>query len=345
MSNFNKPHGIQMIGTQRSGSNLLRVILGQSSEIASPHPPHILVTFLPLLPLYGHLDESTYITLINDVATYVEANPVVWEGIKLDREWIFANSESYSLFQVNKLIYEQAAMQRNAKYWCCKSMANVHYSAELEAHYPNLKYIYLYRDGRDVAVSFKKAIVGEKHIYHIANQWKHDQLACIKLAENISNDRFFALNYETLITQPEKAIKALCDFLQISYSADMLNFYNSKESKTTAVAGEMWQNLQKPIINNNTGKFHKELGSDELEIFELINRDVLLKLHYSLYSPLANTALISPASIEKYNVENGSLKKQVLKNARTSDLDNREAQLKIIKSIRERESVLNVLAS
>jgi len=212
MNNFNRPSGIQIIGTQRSGSNLLRLILDQSDEITSPHPAHVPVTFMPLLKFYGELNGGNYKLLINDVVNYVEANPVPWENIKIDREKVFADSKIYSLFEINRLIYEQAAISKNAKYWCCKSMANVHYAAELESHSPNLKYIYLYRDGRDVAVSFKKAIVGEKHIYSLAKQWKHDQDACIKLAGHTDESRFFALNYEKLIVSPREDHKELVCF-------------------------------------------------------------------------------------------------------------------------------------
>ena len=38
----------QFIGTQRSGSNLLRLMLNQLEGIYAPHPPHILKTFYPL---------------------------------------------------------------------------------------------------------------------------------------------------------------------------------------------------------------------------------------------------------------------------------------------------------
>lgn len=310
MSKFYQPQGIQMIGTQRSGSNLLRVILDQSEAIASPHPPHILVTFVPLLQFYGPLDENAYKILINDVVDYVEANPVPWEGISLNRDWIFENSTIHSIFEINRLIYEQAAISKNARYWCCKSMANVHYADELEKHNPGLKYIYLYRDGRDVAVSFKKAIVGEKHIYHLAQQWAHDQQACIDLAERIGNNRFFALNYETLITQPEMLIRKLCAFLEIDYSDNMLSFYNSNESKATAAAGEMWQNLEKPIMTNNKGKFHKELTPLEIEIFELLSHQVLKKLDYPIFTALNNKELLTHEAIEAYNVENGVQKKR-----------------------------------
>ena len=317
-------------------------MLDQSPDIVSPHPAHVLVTFVPLLSLYGQLDAVSYNTLLNDVVDYVEANPVPWEGLQINRKKIFEDSKVYSLFEINRLIYEQAAISRNAKYWCCKSMANVHYADHLEKHSPNLKYIYLYRDGRDVAVSFKKAIVGEKHIYNLAQVWNYDQEACLKLAESIGKDRFFALNYESLISHPEAVIKQLCAFLDIAYHENMLSFYNSNESKVTAAAGEMWQNLEKPIMRNNTGKFLKELTTDDIEIFELVNKKVLTKLDYPLITGTNNTSLLSPVAIEQYHMMNNQLKKQAVANARQSDLDKRDPQLQIIKSIRQ--NALNAIA-
>jgi len=334
MNNPFKPAGIQIIGTQRSGSNLLRVILDQSEEISSPHPPHILVTFVPLLPLYGFLDKAQYKILINDVVDYVMVNPVPWEGIEFDKEWIFEQSAMYSLFEINRLIYETAAIAKKAKYWCCKSMANVHYADDLERHVTNLKYIYLFRDGRDVALSFKKAIVGEKHIYHLAQQWYKDQSACIELSKKIERDRFFALNYEQLITRPAEIIQSLCRFLDISYTEEMLNFHKSRESKATADAGLMWENLTKPIIKDNTGKFLKELTAEDIRLFELINSQTLTKLGYRLITqPNANRA-IAAGQIEGYNEENDLLKKHTILNARQSDLDKRSPQLEILKRIK-----------
>lgn len=326
--------GIQIIGTQRSGSNLLRVILDQSDEIASPHPPHILVTFIPLLPHYGVLDSISYRRLVRDVVNYVNANPVPWNGVELNEEEIYNQSTSYHLLEINRLIYEQAAVSKNAKYWCCKSMANVHYAAEMEDFGLDLKYIYLYRDGRDVACSFKKAIVGEKHIYHLAKQWKHDQEACIRLRAILPAERFFSLNYEMLITAPESEIRKLCLFLEIPYHADMLKFYDSKTSKLTAAAGEMWSNLEKPIISTNTGKFLKEFKANDLEIFELVAGGVLTQLNYELFSAYSDEGLISDSNLERYALENGLLKAEALATARKSDIENRAAQLEILKEIK-----------
>jgi hypothetical protein len=333
-----KGSGIQIIGTQRSGSNLLRVILDQSPQIASPHPPHILVTFVPLLALYGSLaDDANYKTLVTDVVAYVNANPVPWEGVELNAGEIYRQSTVNSLFELNRLIYEKAAESKNAKYWCCKSMNNVYFADELEAQQDKLKYIYLYRDGRDVALSFQKAVVGDKHIYHIAKQWKKDQDACLALAKQVPANRFFSLNYENLISRPEETVRGLCAFLDIAYADSMLQYYTSNTSKITAASGEMWSNLEKPIIKDNTNKFLKEFKDNELEIFELVAGNTLTGLGYRLHSKLLNQALLSPDLIVQYDVENIEHKNYVIKNARQSDLDKRAAQEDMIKRLKQRQ--------
>jgi len=332
--------GIQMIGTQRSGSNLLRVIMDQSPQISSLHPPHILVTFMPLLHLYSPLsDNENYRQLVSDIVDYVKANPVPWEGVTLDKEAILAQSQSNSLFEINKLIYEASAQSKNAKMWCCKSMNNVYFADELEAHGSIQKYIYLYRDGRDVAASFKKAIVGDKHIYFLAKQWKQDQEESLKLRDTLPVNRFFSLNYENLISEPEKTVKELCDFLEIDYTANMLEYYTSKTSKTTAASGDMWKNLEKPIMNKNTGNFFKSFEPNDLEIFELVAGETLTKLGYPLYAKSPDPELISAEAIEGYKLENIRLKKQSVSEAAENDLEKRKPQEKIVQEIKKRITV------
>lgn len=334
-----QPQGIQIIGTQRSGSNLLRVILDQSADIASPHPPHILVTFGPLMSRYEPLTKDNYQMLVSDVVDFVHANPVPWEGVVLDKDAIFNASDRYTLFDLNRQIYEQAAHAKNARYWCCKSMANVHYAEELEKYGIIDKYIFLYRDGRDVAASFKKAVVGDKHTYFLARQWKEDQEACLSLAAQLDPHRFFALNYETLISEPERIVKALCAFLDIAYNKEMLHFDTSNSSKITAAAGEMWANLEKPIMSDNTGKFMKAFKEGDLEIFEMVAGKTLQKLGYPLYTSMDNPELISEESLNRYREDNQLLKNEVLASARKSDLEKREPQLVILGEIRTRQAI------
>ena len=56
------------MGTERSGSNLLRLILNAHSRIAVPHPPHVLRYFAPLEAGYGDLSRrGNRARLVDDV--------------------------------------------------------------------------------------------------------------------------------------------------------------------------------------------------------------------------------------------------------------------------------------
>lgn len=328
--------GIQFIGTQRSGSNLLRVMLEQHPAIAAPHPPHLLHIFMPLLPLYEQLNEQNYKLLLSDMVDYVDANPVPWEGVVFDKDEMFAQSRQRHIFEVFRLIYEAVAKSKHAQYWCCKSMQNLFYSQAMEQYGLNLKYIFLYRDGRDVALSFKKAIVGDKHVYHLARQWKQEQDICLDLYKQYGAEKVFLLNYERLVAEPESCVQSLCAFLNIDYRNEMMQFYQSSSSKNAAAAGDMWKNLEKPVMQDNTNKYLKELTEEEIEIYELIAGDTLQALGYTLSSKLQHPELVGAEAIARYDAENKERKKQFMETAPKNDIEKRQAQLDILHTIKTR---------
>ena len=101
---------IQFIGTQRSGSNLLRLMLSQLQGIYAPHPPHILKTFYPLLDKYGNLNsKKNFEFLIDDVMSWIRLNPVKWNEIPTKNQ-ILEKVMGRSLFQVFRAIYEINAL-------------------------------------------------------------------------------------------------------------------------------------------------------------------------------------------------------------------------------------------
>ncbi len=329
---------IQIIGTQRSGSNLLRLMLNQFDEITAPHPPHILQRFMPLLPLYGDLERaSNFYTLVDDVCTLVERNPVPWTGIKFQRYEIIERCKSHSLIDIFKVIYDLKAESENAAYWVCKSMANVKYAAELETSGMKMRYIHLYRDGRDVACSFKKAVVGEKHVYHIANQWSSNQEACLELQRSIEEDRFLKISYENLLHHSKREMKRISSFLNISLTKEVFDFYNSVESKNTAVAGKMWENVSRPILKDNTNKYKTELTPFEIAVFEKQAGNILQHLGYSLDSSgILNGAPFTEKQLQEFYSENSQLKEFAKQSADPEGMKLREKQELLLKEIKEK---------
>jgi hypothetical protein len=331
---------IFMIGTQRSGSNLLRLMLNQLPEVAAPHPPHILQRLMPMVSGYGNLaDNRNFRMLVEDVCRLVELNPVPWDGVRLDREAVARRCPERSLVAVFGAVYDILAAAWGKTTWCCKSLANIQYLEEIERHFcDGAKYIYLYRDGRDVAVSFRKAVVGEKHFYHIAGDWAATQRLALGLRDRIGSNRFFSCRYEDITAFPERTMRSLCDFLGYRYSPSMLDFHRTDEARKAAGSSELWGNVVNPVMSNNTRKFLREASAEDVRIFEQVAGDVLDSLGYErLYTRKGQKTRFSAADVRQFEVENQRIKDQVLSKIDPADLKRRDQQAGLIQQIRQRQ--------
>lgn len=329
---------IFMIGIQRSGSNLLRLMLNESREIAAPHPPHILQRMMPLLPHYGDLRKArSFSLLVDDVCRLVELNPVPWEGVVLDRKDVAARCRKRSLVAVFGAVYDVMTEAWGAKTWCCKSLANIYYLPEIESYFRDAKYIYLYRDGRDVAVSFRKAVVGEKHFYHIAREWDEAQQLALNFRAKVPAGRFFNLSYEGLTSETERTIRALCAFLGVEYKASMLEFYKSGEAKRAASASNLWENVTNPVMKNNSQKFLREARESDVRIFESVAGESMDSLGYQrLFARKGEELRFGPDDIRGFDTENKRLKEEVRRHIDPADLERRKRQESVIKEIMAR---------
>lgn len=327
MSNPDVFSAIQFIGTQRSGSNLLRVMLNQLPEISAPHPPHILKTFFPLLPPYGDLSiDNNFYSLTKDICEWVNINPVPWEGVQLNADHVISKCTSHTLIEIFRRIYELKAAADGARYWCCKSMESVKYVNELESTDIKPYYIHIYRDGRDVAISFLKAIVGPKHIYHLAKKWYEEQDLSLEFQKKVPAERFISVKYEELIERPKVVMKDICNVLGVKYQEDVImDYFHSKESLNTANSGEMWKNVAKPILKDNHHKYLRELTTQQIEIFERVAGDMLDRLGYERLIK-SNSLVIKPEDIKEFDSENEVRIEQSLQMADHEDVVKRRPQ-------------------
>jgi len=327
---------VQMIGTQRSGSNLLRLMLNQLQEVSAPHPPHILERFIPLLPAYGDLSvHENFSLLVHDVCSLVAYNPVQWKHISLKQNEIIKRCTTPSLMEIVRIIYEMNAESEGAHIWMCKSLSNIHYTHLLEE---NIKpwYIFLYRVGRDVACSFKKAVVGEKHVYHIARQWQDEQDLCIGLQKELGNNRVISVCYENLIVQPEKELIKICQFIGATYNSSCLEYYTSTEAKNTAISGKMWENVERTIIANNFNNYRKELSTSEVFLFEGVAGKTLQKLGYKTEFIWDKNAAFDDDDIKIFDKQNELLKQKARQQQRPEDAEKRMMQEALINNIKRR---------
>jgi hypothetical protein len=330
---------IFMIGTRRSGSNLLRVMLNQLPDVAAPHPPHIILRLMPLHERYGDLqDDGNFAMLVDDACRIVESNPVAWEGVKLDRSEVAHRCRDRSVVAVAGALYDIAASASGKQDWCCKSLENVYFLNDIERYYPGeAKYLYLYRDGRDVAVSTRKAIVGEKHYYFIAQEWAAMQRLAIECRDRIGPSRFMGVSYEDITGRPEPTTRALCKFLGQPFTPEMLDFHKGDEAKRAAESSALWGNVTRPLMKDNTRKFLRECSPDELKIFEGVAGDVLDALGYERVATKPGERLtFGEDEIRVFAEENARLKAEILKTLPPDDQERRDRQDAVLAQIKAR---------
>lgn len=315
-------------------------MLNQLPYISAPHPPHILKTFVPLLPRYGDLAMPVNLRLLaSDVCRWVNVNPVSWSPFVADPEIVLNDPKIEGLVGIFQAIGEGKARMDGAQAWCCKSMESVAYTGLIEDAGLRPTYLYLYRDGRDVALSFMKAIVGPKHMYTLALKWAEEQRLALALKNRLDPQRFISIRYEDLIVDPESELKRLCAGLGETFSPSMLDYSDSEESRRTADAGKMWENLEKPLMKDNTRKFLSGLSKAELYIFEQVAGDVLEDLGYERITDAVVGREFSNDDVAEFMRQEKLLQQQARMVADPGDLDRRRPQELLLKEILDRKAM------
>ena len=313
-------------------------MLNQVPEIAAPHPPHILQIFFPLLPKYGDLNiQVNFLLLATDICDYVKANPVSWEMNTLEPEIVVSRCSRNTLIDIFSTVYELYAEQHRATMWCCKSMASLYYIPQIESAGLRPIYIHLVRDGRDVAASFQKAIVGEKHIYHLARQWRQDQETSDRYCREYARDRYVRIFYEDLIHDAEGTMKKILDRLHLHFDKDVLDFYKTDEAKHTAEAGIMWNNVTHPVMTQNSNKFLKQFSEVDINLFESIAGDTLEYYGYKAHGDKTKyIGSFSETEIAAFDALNKQMKADAIQTLDPEGSKKRRAQEAIVQKIKAR---------
>lgn len=292
---------------------------------------------MPLLTKYGDLNNSSnFLQLATDVCEFVMLNPVQW-GVSYEAKTVVAKAKSQTLVGIYEVIYETYAAAQQKTYWCSKSMTNLYFIPQIEAAGVHPFYIHLIRDGRDVAASFRKTIVGEKHCYHIAKQWKADQDSAEKNCHFFAANRYIRVMYENLIRDPENTLHILLHHMGLKFEATMLQYHQTREAQKTAEAGKMWDNVRKPVMVTNSNKFLSQLSEEDVLIFESVAGDVLERHGYTPYFTREKwEKCFSDEQIADFTAANEAMKAEAMKNFDPEGMKKREAQDRLVKIIRSR---------
>lgn len=259
-----------IVGTERSGSNLLRLLLNELAEVTVPHPPHLMRDLSPRLAGYGDLRvDQNFRRLIGDAIRLVDLHFAPWP-IELDGEAIFRCADKRDLYSVYANIYEQYRRYSGKARWACKSTFMIHHVDKVLAHHKSPQFIHLVRDVRDVAASARRSIFCHYHPYFVAKLWKQEQDIAADWSRRLPADHWLQVSYEKLIADPASEMRRICAFLGAEYTDKVLNYFEGKAAKELSSLSRSWQNVARPVLKDNSSKFRMDLNEAEIDLIQKV---------------------------------------------------------------------------
>ena len=314
-----------LLCSERSGSNFMVKLLNAHPKICGPSPNHLIRVIALNEKKYGNLDNlKNWNTLVDDVLFYIEAQMAEWKT-NVTVEEILQKCPVGDLVSLIRFIFEKEANSHNKNELFIKENQVYNYIEWIHKRFQNSNFIYLVRDVRDVALSWKKSPNHPGAIKKAIEVWKEDQIKFLKHYNKLNKlGRGILIKYENLISNPESELKKICEHIGIDYNNKMLTFYKDKLTIKNAIKIENWNNLSKPVIKNNYNKFKDELNDWEIqyieyhcsELMQLFDYEFELKPISSLNKKLCEKIEKQENLYNKHNHQEISKKEQEVRNKR-----------------------------
>jgi hypothetical protein len=273
---------IFIVGSSRSGTTMMSRVLGNHSAIFAFAETHFFERLYLSKELEERLSDEKSLELLAKLLSTQSAP--FYKRVHLDdfkpraREILNGLESSFyrPIFLFKYFLIEET-LKNNKKIPCDQTPRNIFYVSDLLKYLPEAKIINLVRDPRDVVLSqknrWKRSRLGGKGIpwweglrswcnYHPVIICKIWNASVSESARYAQSERFFSLKFEDLLSNPEKNIKNICDFLNIDYDPIMLDIPQVGSSNETD------SSVSRGMASHRIGRWKKELSKSEIYICE-----------------------------------------------------------------------------
>jgi len=265
-----------IIGAGRSGTTLLRLILTGHSRLHIPPETWFLRPLVRDFPLTGALTQPQFERAIETVVRHER-----WPDMNLAPDELRRKAAALPqprLVDLIDLVYQHLLDASGKQRLGDKTP---HYFAivpELATLYPRAKFIYLVRDGRDVAISWIDA--GWQRYYEPGFEWPA-AMAHLRLDRAAYPNRVLEVRYEDLVRQPAEVTGQVCAFLDETFEQEMLD-WRDRADLVAARDRHLHARLQQPLSDGAIAVWRHRLSAVECFAMEACLHRELAQSGYTL---------------------------------------------------------------
>lgn len=272
---------IFIVGVHRSGTTLLRYMLSSSPRIYIPPESDFIPRFFLRNP-ENHMDQaqvSRFLDIVFDEYRFVRA----WDGGRPDAGAFFDAMITATPAAFLDTLYSAYARQYGAVRWGDKTPIYTSYIDLIHRIFPGAQFIHIIRDGRDVALSMlDKWGAEELHvdIYYAARIWMRRIRKARLDGARVGPELYCEVRYETLVEDPEPALRMLCDFLGEPYVASMAESH--RMAREYVPAGHFHAPVRRPPNIRHVARWRRDMTQEDLRLFQHVAGSMLKELGYPL---------------------------------------------------------------
>lgn len=270
---------IFLMCSERSGSNLIAKVFDAHPEIVSPGAAHLFRVFSPL----QNRQEDNLHALRSDLLDLLEAKFGRWL-IDADGRQVLMKiiDDAASPLDMIATLYEAERRKSGKTRIFIKECSIYGFLDWMERAAIDPSYVYMVRDPRDMALSWRNASAFRGGVMRAAKHWVTEQSGFLAVIDALGQTRKLAtLTYEELLSAPDRVLQRVCSSLHIDFHPDMVDFSRHSQSAAyEATRAKMLGNLAKPIMRDNFGKFSQGLDAAELSYVEAVCGPLMTKFGY-----------------------------------------------------------------
>ncbi len=270
-----------LLGCHRSGTTLLQQALNRHSQIAIPPETKFFSWFL------GHCRRC-------QLRRLERLNRDLQISLPAPARPIRGKAAARQFFAELAVTYVARLSKPSVVCFGEKTPAHSGYVPRIRDTFPEAKLIWLYRDGRDVALSMRKVPWMNRHLGVNMLIWLYYYRHQRRLAHDTAAPALF-VKYEDLVARPEIELKRVTDFLGLPYEPQVA--LGSGNTEGVLEWEYPWKGRAlEPISSAYVGTWRTELLPAEIELVEAIGGGALRELGYPLVNerPTAWRAWLAP---------------------------------------------------
>lgn len=276
-----------VLGSPRSGTTLFRLMLTCHPEVHIPPEGGFAVYLAPRFTDWTAADVPRFVTEVCATRKFE-----TWGLAPADLHAALAADPPASYAEACARVYRLHAARagKSPQRWGDKNNFYIRHIPEILALWPNAWLVHIVRDGRDVASSWLD-LARDQHagpyaprlpaeVDGIATRWR-DDVDTIEAALQES-PRSARIRFEDLVNDPPAALAALTAAVDLSYSPDMLTYWQRNREQVLEPPATMgWKaRTLDPPSTSRAGRWRTALSADQVARFEAIAGPALDRYGY-----------------------------------------------------------------